>query len=120
VCAQRVLRAIIEAGARPARPGEFTLRAFLNGRLDLSQVRLLRGWQRFHRRLLWLGFCDGVWRSVSIGHTCTAHLCTHRGYCSMHEGGAAGAPGEFTLRAVLNGRLDLSQVGMARGMRLTL
>lgn len=39
VCAQRVLRAIIEAGARPARPGEFTLRAFLNGRLDLSQVR---------------------------------------------------------------------------------
>jgi tRNA modification GTPase len=38
VCAQRVLRAIVEAGARPARPGEFTLRAFLNGRLDLSQV----------------------------------------------------------------------------------
>lgn len=38
VCAQRVLRALIEAGARPARPGEFTLRAFLNGRLDLSQV----------------------------------------------------------------------------------
>lgn len=52
VCAQRVLRAIIEAGARPARPGEFTLRAFLNGRLDLSQVHLLGGWQRFHRRLL--------------------------------------------------------------------
>jgi tRNA modification GTPase len=33
-----VLRAAIEAGARPARPGEFTLRAFLNGRLDLSQA----------------------------------------------------------------------------------
>lgn len=39
VCAARVLRACIEAGARPARPGEFTLRAFLNGRLDLTQVR---------------------------------------------------------------------------------
>eukprot|EP00882_Tetradesmus_deserticola_P010207 GHRQ01010784.1.p1 GENE.GHRQ01010784.1~~GHRQ01010784.1.p1 ORF type:complete len:382 (+),score=102.43 GHRQ01010784.1:62-1207(+) len=38
VCAQRVLRACIEAGARPARPGEFTLRAFLNGRMDLSQA----------------------------------------------------------------------------------
>jgi tRNA modification GTPase len=37
-CAARVLRACIEAGARPARPGEFTLRAFLNGRLDLSQA----------------------------------------------------------------------------------
>eukprot|EP00195_Chlamydomonas_chlamydogama_P015720 CAMPEP_0202909140 /NCGR_PEP_ID=MMETSP1392-20130828/48439_1 /ASSEMBLY_ACC=CAM_ASM_000868 /TAXON_ID=225041 /ORGANISM="Chlamydomonas chlamydogama, Strain SAG 11-48b" /LENGTH=55 /DNA_ID=CAMNT_0049598789 /DNA_START=18 /DNA_END=182 /DNA_ORIENTATION=- len=34
VCARRVLQSCIEAGARPARPGEFTLRAFLNGRLD--------------------------------------------------------------------------------------
>lgn len=38
VCAARVLRAVIEAGARPAKPGEFTLRAFLNGRLDLAQA----------------------------------------------------------------------------------
>ena len=38
VCAQRVIRTVVEAGARPARPGEFTLRAFLNGRLDLSQA----------------------------------------------------------------------------------
>lgn len=33
-----VLGALVEAGARPARPGEFTLRAFLNGRMDLSQA----------------------------------------------------------------------------------
>ncbi|KAG2434245.1 hypothetical protein HXX76_007970 [Chlamydomonas incerta] len=38
VCAARVQRALIEAGARPAKPGEFTLRAFLNGRLDLAQA----------------------------------------------------------------------------------
>ncbi|KAG2494350.1 hypothetical protein HYH03_007407 [Edaphochlamys debaryana] len=38
VCAGRVQRALIEAGARPARAGEFTLRAFLNGRLDLAQA----------------------------------------------------------------------------------
>ena len=43
ISAQRVLRAAIEAGARPARPGEFTLRAFLNGRLDLAQVRCRGG-----------------------------------------------------------------------------
>jgi tRNA modification GTPase len=43
VSAQRMLRAVIEAGARPARPGEFTMRAFLNGRLDLSQVCGWRG-----------------------------------------------------------------------------
>ena len=32
------LRLILEQGARPARPGEFTLRAFLNGRIDLTQA----------------------------------------------------------------------------------
>eukprot|EP00803_Ostreobium_quekettii_P003579 evm.model.scf_642.3 EVM.evm.TU.scf_642.3 scf_642:23019-31499(-) len=38
VCCQRVLNTCVRAGARLARPGEFTLRAFLNGRLDLSQA----------------------------------------------------------------------------------
>lgn len=38
VCVQRVLGCCLKAGARLAKPGEFTLRAFLNGRLDLSQV----------------------------------------------------------------------------------
>ena len=33
-----VLEALYQAGARPARPGEFTQRAFLNGRLDLTQA----------------------------------------------------------------------------------
>lgn len=35
---KKVLEAIIDAGARPAEPGEFTKRAFLNGRIDLSQA----------------------------------------------------------------------------------
>lgn len=35
---RRVLEAVIHAGARPAEPGEFTKRAFLNGRMDLSQA----------------------------------------------------------------------------------
>ncbi len=35
---KRVLEAVIHAGARPAEPGEFTKRAFLNGRIDLSQA----------------------------------------------------------------------------------
>src|SRR5262245_27962974 len=33
-----VLSALVAAGARLARPGEFTLRAFLHGRMDLSQA----------------------------------------------------------------------------------
>ena len=36
--ARRLLDALLAAGARAARPGEFTLRAFLNGRLDLAQA----------------------------------------------------------------------------------
>ena len=35
---QRILRLLLAHGARLANPGEFTLRAFLNGRLDLAQA----------------------------------------------------------------------------------
>ena len=35
---QQVLQLCLEEGARLAQPGEFTLRAFLNGRLDLTQA----------------------------------------------------------------------------------
>ena len=35
---QQILRAVIAQGVRPAEPGEFTKRAFLNGRIDLSQA----------------------------------------------------------------------------------
>ncbi|MCF2555677.1 tRNA uridine-5-carboxymethylaminomethyl(34) synthesis GTPase MnmE [Faecalicatena contorta] len=35
---KRILEILISHGARPAEPGEFTKRAFLNGRLDLSQA----------------------------------------------------------------------------------
>lgn len=36
--AQKVLSLCLKAGARLAQPGEFTRRAFLNGRIDLSQA----------------------------------------------------------------------------------
>ena len=35
---QRTLRALVAAGAAPAAPGEFTKRAFLNGKLGLTQA----------------------------------------------------------------------------------
>ncbi len=35
---RRILSLIYENGARPAEPGEFTKRAFLNGRIDLTQA----------------------------------------------------------------------------------
>jgi tRNA modification GTPase len=36
--ARRILRAVLDSGARSAEPGEFTKRAFLNGRIDLIQA----------------------------------------------------------------------------------
>ena len=35
---RRILELVLSKGARPARPGEFTQRAFLNGRIDLAQA----------------------------------------------------------------------------------
>lgn len=46
--ARRVLRACFHAGARPADPGEFTRRAFLNGRIDLVQAEAIMDLIRAH------------------------------------------------------------------------
>jgi len=37
-----LLSTAVAAGARPATPGEFTLRAFLNGRIDVTQAEAIR------------------------------------------------------------------------------
>jgi tRNA modification GTPase len=38
ISSRRILRLCLQFGARPAQPGEFTKRAFLNGRIDLTQA----------------------------------------------------------------------------------
>ncbi len=38
---QKVLKLVIQSGARAAEPGEFTKRAFLNGRIDLSKAEAI-------------------------------------------------------------------------------
>lgn len=38
IALKRILDLVLTLGARPAEPGEFTKRAFLNGRIDLSQA----------------------------------------------------------------------------------
>ena len=43
ICVTRsILDSILGSGARIARPGEFTLRAFLNGKMDLTQAEAVR------------------------------------------------------------------------------
>lgn len=40
--ARAVLNLVLQAGARAARPGEFTFRAFMNGRLDMAQAEAVQ------------------------------------------------------------------------------
>jgi len=46
--ATRCLQRLLECGARPAAPGEFTRRAFLNGRIDLTQAEAVLDLIRSH------------------------------------------------------------------------
>lgn len=55
----RVLGRVLELGARLARPGEFTLRAYLAGRLDLSQAEAVLGLVEAHT--------DAARRQASLG-----------------------------------------------------
>lgn len=41
ICSQLVLKEVLQHNARIAEPGEFTKRAFLNGRIDLSQAEAI-------------------------------------------------------------------------------
>ncbi len=66
---RRVLELVMSAGARRARPGEFSQRAFLNGRLDLTRAEALaalidaRG--RRAAQLAMAGLDGGVQRRIS-------------------------------------------------------
>lgn len=40
--ARRVLESVLKAGARAANPGEFTFRAYLNGKIDLAQAEAVQ------------------------------------------------------------------------------
>lgn len=42
IVTRRVLERVFEAGARGARPGEFSLRAYLNGKIDLAQAEAVQ------------------------------------------------------------------------------
>ncbi len=65
---RRILGVVLEQGARLARPGEFTKRAFLNGRLDLAQaealVDLIRAKSEAGLRLAWEQFSGTLSRQA--------------------------------------------------------
>ncbi len=66
--AKRVLELALAAGCRLARPGEFTLRAFLGGRIDLSQAeavaQLVRAQSEVEARLALAALDGGLAREL--------------------------------------------------------
>ena len=55
---KRILELLIKNGARRPEPGEYTKRAFLNGRLDLSQAGGCRGPDRMQNRICFTEFSE--------------------------------------------------------------
>jgi len=67
---QRVLELVLREGARPAEPGEFTKRAFLNGRIDLTQAEAV---------------IDLIRAKGQAGHSAAADQLTGRLYSKLTE-----------------------------------
>lgn len=68
-CVQQVLELILLTGARLAEPGEFTKRAFLNGRIDLAQaeavVDIIRSQTDLTRQVAMNQLQGGISRAVN-------------------------------------------------------
>ena len=68
---RRILDLALAAGARLARPGEFTLRAFLSGRLDLTQaeavLEVIRARTETHLQVAAAHLHGGLGRRLSPG-----------------------------------------------------
>lgn len=74
-----VLAAVIEAGARMAEPGEFTKRAFMNGRIDLSQaeavIDIINAKNELSRRNATAQLGGALSREIKEVRDSLVHLC---------------------------------------------
>ena len=79
VVLRTVLGAMLALGARPAQPGEFTRRAFLNGRIDLAQAeavqRIIHASDEGEMRLAVRALAGGVSKAAERLRERIAALC---------------------------------------------
>lgn len=61
---RRILELVLKNGARAAEPGEFTKRAFLNGRIDLTQAEAVIDVINAEKQLCVKKLCQHVKRKV--------------------------------------------------------
>ncbi len=78
---KRILELVIHAGARLAEPGEFTKRAFLNGRIDLTQaeavIDLIRSKTDESRRIALEQLQGGLFEKISEIRDKITEKCVH-------------------------------------------
>lgn len=125
-----VLARSLELGARLARPGEFTLRAYLAGRLDLAQAEAVLGLVEAHtdaaRRQATLGLSGALGARVArIGAHLTRTLAALQAMLDYPEEGVPDEDRAAPLAAAqaeLQGLLDSARAGQVatRGARLAL
>ncbi|RDI94836.1 tRNA uridine-5-carboxymethylaminomethyl(34) synthesis GTPase MnmE [Meiothermus sp. QL-1] len=101
-----VLQLLFELGARPARPGEFTLRAYLNGRMDLAQAEavlsLIEAESQAARRQALRGLSAGLsQRIAALSEQLFALLAHIQAWLDYPEEGVEPARIRATLEPVL-------------------
>ncbi|KQR08801.1 tRNA uridine-5-carboxymethylaminomethyl(34) synthesis GTPase MnmE [Deinococcus sp. Leaf326] len=126
----RVLARVLELGARPARPGEFTLRAYLSGRLDLAQaeavLHLVNAGGEAARRQGALGLSGALGaRIAGVAADVTRTLAAIQAMLDYPEEGVPDEDRAEPLaraQAGLRALLDTARAGQAatRGARLAL
>lgn len=126
----RVLARALELGARAARPGEFTLRAYLAGRLDLTQaeavLNLVNASTETARRQGALGLSGALTERVErIGRQVTRTLAAIQALLDYPEEGVPEEDRDQPLAEAesdLMALLDTARAGQAatRGARLAL
>ena len=72
---QRLLQILMDKGAKIAEAGEFTLRAFLNGKMDLSKTIQIPYYILFYYdRLLVSHFAEGVGSHFATGYLYSVYI----------------------------------------------
>lgn len=78
---KRILEIVIQSGARLAEPGEFTKRAFLNGRIDLTQaeavIDLIRSKTDESRRIALEQLQGGLYQKITEIRDRLVGICAH-------------------------------------------
>ncbi|NOZ67968.1 MAG: tRNA uridine-5-carboxymethylaminomethyl(34) synthesis GTPase MnmE [Deferribacteres bacterium] len=78
---RRVLELAVREGARIAGPGEFTFRAFMNGRIDLSQaeatIDLIRAKTDRARKLAMEQLSGALSEKIASARTTLVEICAH-------------------------------------------